>query len=414
MGRKKGSLNKIKDSNIIKTIKLNKFIENSPSINDNTPYKWVNWGYDNKFPLFLLDLYHNSIIHKSSIDFLVSAILGEGIDYEAMEMADTESFPNFNDTWDSFMGKIALDYLLYGSFAFQIIKNRDNKSYSFFHQPFSTVRLGKKNDKNEIKYAYICKDWSNTVTNKPIEIEVFNFIDDIDIPKGKPYLFTYIDYNVFDEYYSSPSYISAIDAIRTDVSLKNYDLNAVFNNFTPSGILTLNQVADDDERNMILKNIEATFTNSDNANNLIITFRNSLEDEPAKFTPISANVDNVNIFSDCNERTINRILAAHKIANKGLIGLPMDNSGFASEGQLLQAAYNLLEKTTVGNYRKKIVNYINKLLSMNGIDTKIIIKPLSFNLIENKKEVKEEPKNVGDGTETVDKVTDDNSENEKN
>lgn len=88
----------------------------------------------------------------------------------------------------------------------------------------------------------------------------------------------------------------------------------------------------------------------------------------------------------------------------------MDNSGFASEGQLLQAAYNLLEKTTVGNYRKKIVNYINKLLSMNGIETNIIIKPLSFNLIG---ETKEERKNVGDGTEKVEKVTDDNSENEK-
>lgn len=334
----------------------------------------------NNFPDYLLELYHNSITHKSCIDFLATAICGEGLDYDNMNFDETETYPNFNDSWETFMYKISLDYIIYGSFAFQIIQNKDRKTYSYYHQPFSTVRYAKKDENGDIKTAFICKDWSNYIKYPPVEIEIFNFTEDETIRQGKPYLFIYSEYNPFDEYYSTPSYIAAIDAIRTDISMKSYDLNSVTNNFSPSGILTLNQVSDDAERQMILSNIEATFSGQENANNIIITFRNNNEDTPVSFVPIQSNTDGVNLFADTSERTTDRIISAHKIPNKALLGIPMDSTGFSNEGSLLQAAYNLLEKVTVSHMRKKIVNYINKMFGMNGIDTKIVIKPLSFNI----------------------------------
>lgn len=380
MSRVKGSKNKPKQSHLTKVINLNKQIPNSPIINDITPYAWVNWGQRNDFPTQLLDLYHNSITHKSCIDFLATAVCGEGIDYGNMNFNETETYPNFNESWETFLYKISLDYLLFGSFAFQIIQNKDKRTYSYYHQPFSTVRYGKKDENGDIKYAFICKDWSNPVKFKPIQIDIFNFTEDNTIKQGKPYLFVYSEYNPFDEYYSTPYYISALDAIRCDISMKSYDLNAVYNNFTPSGILTMNEVADDAERNLILQNIEATFTNSENANNIIVAFRNSNDDQPITYTPIQSNNDGVNLFADTNARTTDRIISAHKIPNKALLGIPMDSTGFSNEGSLLQAAYNLLEKVTIQHMRKKIINYINKMFQMNGIDTKIIIKPLSFNI----------------------------------
>lgn len=378
MARPIGSKNKLKNTNTMKVINLNKQIPNSPIINSDSPYQWVSWGKMNNFPMYLLDLYHNSITHKSCIDFLATALCGEGLDYS--EMDGTESYPNFNDSWETFMYKISLDYVLFGSFAFQIIQNKDRKTYSYYHQPFSTIRYGKKDENGDIKKAYLCKDWSNHARYTPIEIDIFNFTEDEVIKQGKPYLFVYSEYNPFDEYYSTPSYISAIDAIRTDISMKSFDLNAVYNNFTPSGILTLNQVSDDNERDMIIRNIEATFSNSENANNIIITFRNNNEDKPIEYVPIQANNDGVNMFADTNERTVNRIISAHKIPNKALLGIPMDSTGFSNEGSLLQAAYNLLEKVTVSHMRKKIINYMNKMFAMNGIDTTIKIIPLSFNI----------------------------------
>lgn len=393
MARTLGAKNKPK-TNGMRVINLNKQIPNSPIINSESPYNFVLWGQKNNFPDLLLELYHNSITHKSCVDFLATAICGEGIDYNLMDFDETETYPNFNDSWETFIYKLALDYILYGSFSFQIIQNRDRKTYSYYHQPFSTVRYGKKDENGNIKTAYICKNWSNYVKYPPIEIELFNFTDDISIKQGKPYLFVYSEYNPFDEYYSTPNYISAIDAIKTDISMKSYDYNSVLNNFTPSGILTMNQVSDDDEREMIIKNIEATFSGQENANNIIITFRNNSEDQPVQYVPIQTNADGVNLFADTNERTTNRIISAHKIPNKALLGIPMDSTGFSNEGSLLQASYNLLEKVTISHMRKKIINYINKMFAMNGIDTKIALKPLSFNInnIDEKTNIEVKPK----------------------
>ena len=382
MARTLGAKNKPKTTNTVKIINLNKHIPNSPIINDITPYSWVTFGKDNQYPTHLLNLYHNSIIHSACVDFLTNAIVGDGVDYAAMSIDnENELVPNYLESWDELLYKVAKDLVLFGGYAIQIIKNRNDKTYSFFHTPFSTLRFGKKDENGEIKKAYLCKDWTNYVANKPVEIDVLNYTDDINISLGKPYLLVYTNYNIFDEYYPVPHYVSALDAIRTDIEMKNYDLNAVTNMFTPSGILTMNQVSDDNERDMIIKNIEATFTGSENANNIIITFRNNSEDKPVEFVPITSNSEGVNLFADTTNRTTDRILSAHRVS-RGLIGLPIDDAGFSSEGAILQAQYNLTNKLLVNGMRKKLVSHINTILGLNGIEQDLILKPLSFNISE--------------------------------
>lgn len=345
-------------------------------------------------------------MHSACVDFLTNAILGEGVDYAAMSINDdNELVPNYLESWDELITKVSKDLVLYGGYAIQVIKNRNDKTYSFFHTPFSTVRFGKKDENGEIKKAYLCKDWSNYVANKPVEIDVLNYTDDVNIALGKPYLLVHTNYNLFDDYYPCPHYISSLDAIRTDAEMQKYDLNAVHNMFTPSGILTMNQVSDDDERQMILKNIEATFTGSENANNIIITFRNNSEDKPVEFTPISSSNDGVNLFADTTNRTTDRILAAHRVS-RGLIGLPIDDAGFSSEGAILQAQYNLTNKILLNGLRKKVTSHINTILKLNGIEQYIILKPLSFNI-----DVVEENKEVTvDETKKVDEIVDDKNE----
>ena len=406
MARTLGSKNKPKNTNNFKIINLNKHIENSPIINDITPYQWVSFGKDNMYPTHLLNLYHNSIIHSACVDFLTNAILGEGVDYAAMSVNDeNEMTPNYLESWDELIYKVAKDLVLFGGYAIQVIKNRNDKTYSFFHTPFSTIRFGKKDANGEIKKAYLSKDWSNYVINKPVEIDVLNYSDDINIGLGKPYLLVYTSYNMFDEYYPSPHYISAIDAIRTDVKMQQYDLNSVTNMFTPSGILTMNQVSDDNERQMILSNIEATFTGSENANNIIICFRNNSNDKPVEFTPITSNTDGVNLFSDTTDRTIDRILSAHRVS-RGLIGLPIDDAGFSSEGAILQAQYNLTNKILVNGLRKKVTNHINTILKLNGIEQELVLKPLSFNIdvVTSDREV------TVDETRNINEIVDDENE----
>lgn len=389
MGRPKGSKNKPKieltkrpDGSAIITIKLEKQIESMP-INRDSNQGWCRWGIRNDYPQRLSDLYYNSVTHKSCVDFAVTAILGDGVDYEAMEFDESELTPNYQYSWDELIERISLDYVLYGSFALQIIKNRDDQTYSFFHQPMSDVRFSPRNEDGVVETYWICTDWTQTGLYPPVELKSFNFTEEEEIKGGQAYLFVYESYSPDIAMYPVPSYVSALKPIQTEIEIERYDLRSVTNNFSASGLLTLNRVDDEKDREMLIQNIQAMFTGSDNANSLIINFKNNDEETPATFVKIDKDAGNsVNLFEQNNDRVIAKIIAAHKISNKALIGYEADSAMLGGEGNILNIAYNLYNKTVANKLRRTIINTINKALAMNGVDTQLILKPLQFNIAQ--------------------------------
>ena len=389
MARPKGSKNKPKieltkrkDGSAVITIKLEKQIESMP-INRDSSQGWVRWGMRNDYPQRLSDLYYNSVTHKSCVDFAVTAILGDGVDYDAMKFDESELTPNYQYSWDELIERISLDYVLYGSFALQIIKNRDDQTYSFFHQPMSDVRFSPRNEDGVVETYWICTDWTQTGLYPPVELKSFNFTEEEEIKGGQAYLFVYESYSPDIAMYPVPSYVSALKPIQTEIEIERYDLRSVTNNFSASGLLTLNRVDDEKDREMLIQNIQAMFTGSDNANSLIINFKNNDEETPATFVKIDKDAGNsVNLFEQNNDRVIAKIIAAHKISNKALIGYEADSAMLGGEGNILNIAYNLYNKTVASKLRRTVINTINKALAMNGVDTQLILKPLQFNIAQ--------------------------------
>lgn len=390
-GRKPGSLNKVKklgDNSVMLNINMEKQIPNAPTCRLN-PQGFINWGNINDFPQMLTGLYYSSSTHKSCVDFLVTAICGESIDTDSM-------MPNYGETWDSFIGKLALDLVLFGGYSFQVIMNKDGKTYSFFHEPFNNVRCGKPDEDGNISEMWVCKDWTETAKNRPFVLPRFGFNEDERIEKGKAYLFYYSRYSVDSEYYPLPHYYGALKAIQTEAELLRYDLKSVLNNFSANGVVALDRIDDEKERKQVIDGIQKMFTGAENSNTVMITFKNNSEDNPVTFTPFDKDISNVNLFADNNSRTVDRILSAHRIANPTLIGLPNSGTGFANEGALLEASFNLLNKTVINNMRKEITMTINKMFKINGVNDTIKITPLSFNLsqLADKVEVVKEDKNI--------------------
>lgn len=390
-GRKPGSPNKVKklgNNSVMLNVAMEKQIPNAPTCRLN-PQGFINWGTMNDFPQMLTGLYYNSSTHKSCVDFLVAAICGESIDTDSM-------MPNYGETWDSFINKLAMDLVLFGGYTFQVIMNKDGKTYSFFHEPFNNVRCGNPDEDGNISEMWVCKDWTETAKNRPFVLPRFGFNEDEKIEKGKAYLFYYSRYSVDSEYYPLPHYYGAIKAIQTEAELLRYDLKSVLNNFSANGVIALDRIDDEKERKQVIDGIQKMFTGAENSNTVMITFKNNGEDNPVTFTPFDKDISNVNLFADNNSRTIDRILSAHRIANPTLIGLPNRGTGFANEGALLEASFNLLNKTAINNMRKEITMTINKMFKINGVDDTIKITPLSFNLskLADKVEVVEEDKNV--------------------
>lgn len=377
MARTKGSKNLPKNNGLF-TLKFDKQIENTP-ISKNSNRGWISYGVRNLYPFDLLNLYAQSVTHRACCDFAVNSIIGNGVDYDAMKLKNEDIItPNYTEDWNSFLRKIALDYIIYGSFAFQIIRNKDGKTYSIYHQPFETVRLSPFDEDGQITSAWICEDWSATGKYEPKELPMFGFQEEETIDNGKPYIYVYRSYTPQNVYYSAPIYSSALNAIQAEIEYQRWELKSITNNFVPSGMLELAPVESEKDKQDIIENINRMFIGSDAVNSLMITFGNGTEESPVKFTPFTANATNVNLYDASNERTINRIMTAHRISNKGLIGLPMDSTGFSNEGTLLETAYALYN-ITVGNHNRKVIlDAINNVFKLNGVDVELILKPLSF------------------------------------
>ena len=411
MSRPIGSKNKpkiAKGSGVFLT-NLEKQIEGS-AITRKSGFDWVNWGIKNNYPNILLDLYNQSPTHRSAVNFAMMSILGNGVDFEAMKLNGDEVVPNYSQTWDEVIKSLALDYILYGSYALQIIMNKDGKTFSFWHMPLDKVRWGEYDEDGQITQYWISNDWTATGNNPPFPIDAFDMRDDFKIEKSKPYLYVYRTYSPTMTYYTQPHYAAGIKAIQSEIEYCNYDLKNIVNGFTPSGVLTLPEVETDEERQAVINNITRMFQGSENANSVMITFRSNVEDKGVEYTPFSSNKGSFNYYADANQRVINRILESHQIPNASLIGMPdISNSGFASEADKLELSYQLYNKLT-GNYnRMAVIKTLNQMLKMNGIDTEIIMKPLSFNDFGADANVKERTKPA----EVEEKEVDENNIEEK-
>ena len=404
MPRTKGSKNLPKYTGGLEVLKFEKQIANAPVTNFNAQYEIINYGIKNDYPYRLIDLYNTSVTHKACIDFATNAVVGEGIDWEKMNVNSEDMMtPNYSMSWNEFIKALAFDYSLYSAFAFQIIKNKDNKTYSFFPQPIETVRLEEMDEDGVINNGYICKDWSATGKYPPIKLPMFGFQKDEQIPMGQPYLVYHKQYNPVNAYYGLPVYSSAINAIQAEASYQSWELKNVTNNFTPTGMLTLPAIESDEERRAVIKNIQSMFGGVENSNALMVSFRTNIEDKPVEFTPFTAPTTNVNLYESANERTINRIMASHKIPSKALIGYPADDTGFSNSGEYLESAYALYNVNVANNNRREILDTINTLFKLNGVDLKIELKPLRYKIDDEQTKVETTTNPEGE-TKTEDEV----------
>ena len=378
------SLTKNGDGSYTLSVNMEKQIEEQP-INRDSHRGWINYGVRNDYPMKLANLYYNSPTHKACCDFAAASVLGDGVDYKKMGLDndDTLNQPSYMGDWGSLIYDLALDNAIFGGFALQVIKNNDDKTYSFFHQPFGSVRFSPPDEDGVVMTYWISEDWTAVSKNPPVEIPAFGFQEDEEIERGKAYLFVSHGYSPEATVYPIPLYTAATKAIQSEIELQRFDLRCMLNNFCASGILTLNRVDDEAERKALIDNIQTLFVGSDNANSLIINFKSNDEETPAVFTKIEKDSNgDVDLFSNLNDRVISKIVASHRIPNKSLIGFDAESAMLGGSGNLLSVAFNLYNKTVVTRMRDSIVKVVNNALRLNGIDAKIVLKPLSLNIVE--------------------------------
>ena len=152
-------------------------------------------------------------------------------------------------------------------------------------------------------------------------------------------------------YYPLPSYISATDAINTEIEIQNYHLNAIHNGFAVNAIVNFNNgVPDDNERQEIEEKINQKFAGSNNAGRTLISWN---EDKDKATTVERLESDNLD----------------KKFAQ-------LANTGFTKNEY--REAFEVFNATVIVPYQKQIISVLNKIYPEKTIE----ISPFVINDVE--------------------------------
>lgn len=308
----------------------------------NPNQKYIYWGANNDIPDILLKLYDTVPEHSSAINFILSNVIENDID----EM----------DYWT--LQKLALDYILFGGFAVEVVKLRNNK-YQYKYKDVSLIRLSP--DKNKIGFS---ENWANYKS----DVEWFDKVDNL----GETGIYLFKNPKTRGPY-PSPRYISAFKALDTMKEISSYHNNNAKNGFTPNVVINFNNgEPDDDTKREIEKKLTEKFTGV-NGSKFILSFN---ESEETKTTIEKIDNDNLDQkFETLQKFLQNQIIVAHQITSAQLIGVTPENQGFSKTEYI--EAMEIFEENVVAGYRKEIEYGLSELFGKDVVlkDHKEIINP---------------------------------------
>jgi hypothetical protein len=335
---------------------------------------YVLYGEGNMMPQYLISRYNNSAIHKAIIISKKEQILGDGMVSLNNPMA-TVNFINESENVKDVFEKCALDLVLFGGFALNVIWSRDRKSIAeIYHIDFSRIRSGKINpETDKIERYYYSADWSNIKKFPPTEYDSFSQED------GRPsQIYYYKQYSPSQSYYPHPDYSGGLASIEIDVNIKEFHANNLKNGMMPSLWINMNNgLPGPEEQRLITRALESQFSSVNNAGRPIISFNESKELSP-EITQIQTSA-NDGYYQAIYDDIIRSILSAHRISSGELFGISTANKLGSKDEITTHIEY--VRKTVIMPYQKQLLGVFDKLVSLKfQVPTSFEIKPMSIYL----------------------------------
>ena len=318
---------------------------------------WVFYGDANNYPQWLIRQYDNCAIHKSIVQSKVSQIVGDGLVSPRTPMA-VVNLINDKETVEDVFQKCALDMVLFGGFALNVIWSRDRTQIAeIYHLDFSRIRCGKiEEDEDDVKRYFYSADWDNLRKFKPQEYPAFS--QDADDPSQIIYVKSY---QPSQDYYPSPDYSGAMAAIDISIEIQNFHKNNLKNGMLPSLFINFNNgVPGDEEQRIITRALEEQYGGTDNAGGPVISFNESKESAPT-IEAISPNGSD-NYYTTIYEDIIRSILSGHRVSSGELFGI--STAGKLGSANEIVEHSEFFRNTVIKPYIKDMIPTFNKVMSL--------------------------------------------------
>lgn len=349
-----------------------------PTINSKSE-GWLSWGVDNKFPNYLMNLYENSSQFNAIAQTMKDYILGD----EIVNYTNLDKINRKGQTFEDLLNYIVLDYIIFGGYAFQVVRNHYGNVSELNYIDFRTARTNEDEDR-----IFINPSWKKDTAKRGIQTKVYDKFNPSLKQANSIY---YYKGNNTREVYPVPIYQAAITSLEISTQISNYHLHNILNNFTPSAIINFNQgsnlpedvMADAEEK------VYSKFCGTDNAGNILLSFNDNAEQKTTIERLADDGLDNK--YQTLAQATKNDIYSAFRI-NEVLVGLNKD-TGFSKTE--FSEAFTLYNRTVIRPIQKALIDSLEKVFGNNCLE----IKPFTIDWSES-----EEDKNgpVGENAEIID------------
>ena len=351
---------------------------NLPTITETNNKDWIQFGSDNLYPQYLLELYNGSSINNAIIKGVSSMIYGEGLD-----ATDREDDDNKKQSWLALSALLhnspkdtlkclAFDLKLFGMCYVNTIWNRPRtKIVEVRHIPAQYVRSGKADSYGNVNNYYYSADWTNTRKNKPRYYKAFDLKDRTDANQ----VLCIKDYSPGSYYYATPDYQGSTSYIQLDMEIAQFHLSNIKSGMFPSMAINMaNGIPTREERRTIERQINAKFGGSGNAGKILLTFNDGKDTAP-EIVPINAN-DNSDSYQFLSTETTRKVLTGHRVTSPLLFGVKGDGSGFGNNADELRDSYSLFNNTVIKPFQNTLLEGLEPIFHANDINLDLYFKTL--------------------------------------
>ena len=315
---------------------------------------WVRFGTDNLYPQMLNQMYYSSPLHGAIVDFKTNAVIGGGFNLttdkltpqEKLEMFTFEKKANLKHTVKAVTKQLIIHNRVY----FKLYFGEKKKLIKIENVSPEKVRVSRFGD-----MYYLCDDWS---TN-------------IDVQEIKPYhitckdecqLYSYEIQSVGQDFYSLPTYSSALNFAFLSGELSYFAKSNIQNSVFPSFAMMFPKRPQSEEEKHMIKETIDRLKGAANAGKAVAFFANSADQLP-KIESLPTN-DNDKLFHEASALNTEQICFAHTIDP---ILLGVRTSGSLGNGSDIKQAYVIFEKNVVMELRMQITTIFNELLTIAKI-----------------------------------------------
>jgi hypothetical protein len=358
----------------IKLIELASYT--TPAIVEQKNKEWVEYGEDNNYYQYLIDLYYGSPTNNAAIKGISDLIYGEGLEVVKADRHLAGYLDLKKVFHEDCLRNCAMDLKMLGQYAIHLVKSKDRKKYvAAYHWPIQTLRPEKCNEDGEIEGFYFAADWSKLKRGqKPKRFDAFGFDNSASecILVCKPY-------STGNYYFAPVDYQGGTQYANLEIEIANYHINNIMNGLAPSMLINFNNGQPPAEvKDMIEAQIQSKFSGSSNAGKFILSFNDNAETK-ADITPVQLS-DAHNQYQFLSTEAGQKIMMAHRITSPMLLGIK-DNSGFGNNAEELKTASILFDNTVIRPFQRLLLNGVQKVMNYNGYNLDVYFKtlqPLEF------------------------------------